>query len=339
MQIKTIPSIGTSAYTVIVTNGTVDVEIRVDKYIAEFNDVKALMNSLIAGQYVDWIDIPVGEYNGTPQLMISTVSQADVTALDDDVVAQLIADEIESLYDGKIYPMGGKIELITSIEAFAGTITWATTSPLIDVENGDIGTVEEDAVVQLTATITVGEATLEKIVSVTVKFVETDLLYEFDFESGGGTSYPEEGTYSFNNLVDNSDFEVNVHRISAQTTGAVEGATRALVISPRIGGTNDGTAWAEFDFGETVVKQMEFDCYFWNSSAKQYFTKCELQVKDGDEWVTVLDILEELGDSLDINTFTVYDLEGSLFRFYAEGGKVVKMMPEFWWTILRFSRN
>lgn len=318
--IKTIPSIGTSAYTVIVTNGTVDVEIRVDKYIAEFNDVKALMNSLIAGQYVDWIDIPVGEYNGTPQLMISTVSQADVRPLGDDVVAQLIADEIESLYDGKIYPMGGKIELITSIEAFAGTITWATTSPLIDVENGDIGTVEEDAVVQLTATITVGEATLEKIVSVTVKYVvETDLLYEFDFESGGGTSYDEEA-YSFKNLVDNSDFEVNVHRISAQKTGAVVGATRALVISPSIGGTNDGTAWAEFDFGETVVKQMEFDCYFWNPSAKQYFTKCELQVKDGDEWVTVLDILEELGDSLDINTFTVYDLEGSLFRFYAEGG-------------------
>ncbi|MFA6722744.1 MAG: hypothetical protein WCS50_05365, partial [Bacilli bacterium] len=77
---------------------------------------------------------------------------------------------------------------------------------------------------------------------------------------------------------------------------------------------------AEFDFGETVVKQMEFDCYFWNSRAKKHFTKCELQVKDGDEWVTVLDILEELGDSLDINTFTVYDLEGSLFRFYAEGG-------------------
>ena len=100
----------------------------------------------------------------------------------------------------------------------------------------------------------------------------------------------------------------------------VEGATRALVISPSIGGTFDGTAWAEFDFGETVVKQMEFDCYFWNFSAIQYFTKCELQVKDGDEWVTVLDILEELGDSLDINTFTVYDLEGSLFRFYAEGG-------------------
>ena len=66
---------------------------------------------------------------------------------------------------------------------------------------------------------------------------------------------------------------------------------------------------------------MEFDCYFWNSSAQQYFTKCELQVKDGDEWVTVLDILEELGDSLDINTFTVYDPEGSLFRFYAEGGQ------------------
>jgi len=50
-------------------------------------------------------------------------------------------------------------------------------------------------------------------------------------------------------------------------------------------------------------------------------TKFELQVKVGEDWVTVFDILEFLGSSLDINTITVYDLEGSIFRFYAEGGQ------------------
>ncbi|NLM32133.1 MAG: hypothetical protein GX204_05290, partial [Acholeplasmataceae bacterium] len=320
-KIKSIPTIGSGSYNIIITNDIVDVTIRVEQYVVEFSDIKDIMLSLFANQYVDWHNLPVGQYYADPQLMLSSVGQIDVKELTDNDIAQFIYDEIGAMYNDKVYPMNSIIELITAHSVYGGTISWESNNEVIDVETGQIGTVSEDTVVYLNATIKYGEAELLKTVAVTVKFIGEGLQleYHFDFQSGGGTSYEEE-TYSFKNLVDNSDFEVNVHRISAQKTGAVEGATRALVISPSIGETFDGTAWAEFDFGETVVKQMEFDCYFWNSSAKQYFTKCELQVKDGDEWVTVLDILEELGDSLDINTFTVYDLEGSLFRFYAEGG-------------------
>ncbi len=321
-KIKSIPTIGSGSYNIIITNDIVDVTIRVEQYVVEFSDIKDIMLSLFANQYVDWHNLPVGQYYADPQLMLSSVGQIDVKELTDNDIAQFIYDEIGAMYNDKVYPMNSIIELITAHSVYGGTISWESNNEVIDVETGQIGTVSEDTVVYLNATIKYGEAELLKTVAVTVKFIGEGLQleYHFDFQSGGGTSYEEE-TYSFKNLVDNSAFEVNVHRIAANTTGAVEGATRALVICPIIGGTNDGTAWAEFDFGETVVKQMEFDCYFWNSSAKQYFTKCELQVKDGDEWVTVLDILEELGDSLDINTFTVYDLEGSLFRFYAEGGR------------------
>ncbi len=322
-KIKSIPTIGSGSYNIIITNDIVDVTIRVEQYVVEFSDIKDIMLSLFANQYVDWHNLPVGQYYADPQLMLSSVGQIDVKELTDNDIAQFIYDEIGAMYNDKVYPMNSIIELITAHSVYGGTISWESNNEVIDVETGQIGTVSEDTVVYLNATIKYGEAELLKTVAVTVKFIGEGLQleYHFDFESGGDKSYLEEGTYSFNNLVDNSDFEVNVHRIAANTTtSAIEGKTRALVISPSIGGTNDGTAWAEFDFGETVVKQMEFDCYFWNSSAKQYFTKCELQVKYGDEWVTVLDILGELGDSLDINTFTVYDLEGSLFRFYAEGG-------------------
>jgi hypothetical protein len=321
-KIKSIPTIGSGSYNIIITNDIVDVTIRVEQYVVEFSDIKDIMLSLFANQYVDWHNLPVGQYYADPQLMLSSVGQIDVKELTDNDIAQFIYDEIGAMYNDKVYPMNSIIELITAHSVYGGTISWESNNEVIDVETGQIGTVSEDTVVYLNATIKYGEAELLKTVAVTVKFIGEGLQleYHFDFESGGGTSYKED-TYSFKNLVDNSDFEVNVHRSAANTTKQVEGATRALVISPSIGETFDGTAWAEFDFGETVVKQMEFDCYFWNSSAKQYFTKCELQVKDGDEWVTVLDILEELGDSLDINTFTVYDLEGSLFRFYAEGGE------------------
>ena len=59
---------------------------------------------------------------------------------------------------------------------------------VIDVETGQIGTVSEDTVVYLNATIKYGEAELLKTVAVTVKFIGEGLQleYHFDFESGGG---------------------------------------------------------------------------------------------------------------------------------------------------------
>ena len=66
---------------------------------------------------------------------------------------------------------------------------------------------------------------------------------------------------------------------------------------------------------------MTFDCYFWDSSAEQYFTKFELQVKVGDEWTTVKDLLAEIAGKTTINQITLEGLSGSVFRFYAEGGK------------------
>ena len=66
-------------------------------------------------------------------------------------------------------------------------------------------------------------------------------------------------------------------------------------------------------------------------------TKFELQVKVGEDWVTVFDILKFLGSSLSINTITVYDLEGSIFRFYAEGGENKATRPAFWSTTSWFT--
>ena len=89
-------------HNVIITNGTIDLTVRVDQYIDAYNDVKNAMNALLVGQYVDFYNIPVSQYNAAPQLMLSTLEQMDVIPLSDDVVADLIADVIKSKYDGKI---------------------------------------------------------------------------------------------------------------------------------------------------------------------------------------------------------------------------------------------
>ncbi len=319
--IKTIPTIGTSSYNVIITNGTIDLTVRVDQYIDAYNDVKNAMNALLVGQYVDFYNIPVSQYKADAQLMLSTLEQMDVIPLPDDVVADLIADVIKSKYDGKIFPMGDVIELITSVEGFAGEITWSADSEVIDLETGLIAEVTEDTNVNLTATILVDEVEITETVAILVKYVEpAELEFNFDFEGGLGDKYVNDtSTATYKNLVDNSDFDVEVHSCMGNTS-SVAFATKALVLRPRTG-DNDGIAWAEFDFGDVDVKRMTFDAYYWSNQSIPLMMKFELQVKVGEDWVTVFDILEFLGSSLDINTITVYDLEGSIFRFYAEGGE------------------
>ena len=77
---------------------------------------------------------------------------------------------------------------------------------------------------------------------------------------------------------------------------------------------------AEFSFGTDVITSTTFDCYFWNNKAEQHFTKFELQVKVGDEWTTVKDLLAEIAGTTTIHNISLEGLSGTVFRFYAEGG-------------------
>ncbi|HQC90427.1 MAG TPA: hypothetical protein PLO54_08190, partial [Bacilli bacterium] len=181
-KIKSIPTIGSGSYNIIITNDIVDVTIRVEQYVVEFSDIKDIMLSLFANQYVDWHNLPVGQYYADPQLMLSSVGQIDVKELTDNDIAQFIYDEIGAMYNDKVYPMNSIIELITAHSVYGGTISWESNNEVIDVETGQIGTVSEDTVVYLNATIKYGEAELLKTVAVTVKFIGEGLQLEYHFD-------------------------------------------------------------------------------------------------------------------------------------------------------------
>ena len=208
-----------------------------------------------------------------------------------------------------------------------GDVTYQFVSNNTDVLDAEGKYTEPDAEVTVKLTVTVtfsAEHTKVFEFDLTAKPEEApedpSLKYHFDFEDGGTNSY-NDATTDFTNLVNNSKVEIVSHRVSYQKTGNVDGATRGMVISPRKGGSNDETAWAELNFGTDVITAMTFDCYFWDSSAEQYFTKFELQVKVGDEWTTVKDLLAEIAGKTTINQITLEGLSGSVFRFYAEGGQ------------------
>jgi hypothetical protein len=190
---------------------------------------------------------------------------------------------------------------------------------------------QNDAVVTMTYEFKIGEVVVGTgTVLFTVLAEEPGeatetLLYSFDFETGHGFSYQlPEAEVSFTNLVDESSSMVTLYRVSANTTTIAEQTTsRALVISPRLGGDNIGVAYASFNFGGDVINKLEFETYFWNSSAEQYFTKYELHVWDAvtEEWVVVKDLLAEIAGTLVVNHVVLEGLEGQVFRFYAEGGR------------------
>ncbi|MGI6769390.1 MAG: hypothetical protein ACOX5E_00785 [Bacilli bacterium] len=83
--------------------------------------------------------------------------------------------------------------------------------------------------------------------------------------------------------------------------------------------TSDGKAWAVVTLGTEPIKKLEFDCYYWNDAAKNLVDKFELQVKVDGEWVTVLDLLDEIDGLLGIYQVVVEDLNATEFRFYSEG--------------------
>ncbi|MDP3129851.1 MAG: lamin tail domain-containing protein, partial [Bacillota bacterium] len=75
-----------SSYTMNVTDGVTTLQIRIDKSVAEFEAIKTFLNALEAGQAIAFINVPVGQYNATPQLMLSRVDQIVVPQPGDIVV-------------------------------------------------------------------------------------------------------------------------------------------------------------------------------------------------------------------------------------------------------------
>lgn len=150
-------------------------------------------------------------------------------------------------------------------------------------------------------------------------------LYSFDYATGLSTSYEDpETSVNFTNLVDSQPFSTVVYRVAANTTSiSGETTTRALVISPRIGDTETGISYVEYDFESVAIDLVSFESYYWNSSAEQYFTSFWMQIWNptSGEWVNKLDLLNSLAGTTTVQAFSNISVDSTKVRFYATGGR------------------
>lgn len=148
-------------------------------------------------------------------------------------------------------------------------------------------------------------------------------IYEFNFTTTTLTNSYNTGTYTVQNIITSSNFSISVARVAANTTTSVTGATKAAIISPRLGDST-GISFFEMDYSTSTINKIEFDLYYWNSTAVSLFTKIELQVYNSStsSWDVVEDLKTYLNGSLSINTYTLTTITGTKYRIYAEGGKL-----------------
>lgn len=149
------------------------------------------------------------------------------------------------------------------------------------------------------------------------------LKYAYDFNTGNttviGTSY-DSTLFTAKNQVNDIFNSIARHRTAANTA-AVLGATRALIIAPRSDSADPkNTAYVMFNFGTDTITKLEFDAYYWNSAAKSAITSAVLEVKNGDNWVQISDLVQEIADSLTINTLVFEGFSGTEFRILVNGG-------------------
>lgn len=221
LTIKSIPTIGTAAYSVVVTDGTVDLEIRVDQYISTFAEVKALFEGAYVGQGINLVNIPVGRFKEKPQVMASLVSQLVLQPLSQELLESILEDELNP---GVVTTED--LNLLTSIKISNTTysVTWSSDNPAITnmgiVTRPEAG--EDDVVVTLTAIVrnfeneTVTTLTYGIIVHAEVDDI-TPIEVIFKKVSSNYTTTANDATNSIASKLTN-DPNINVYAIKGGTS-------------------------------------------------------------------------------------------------------------------------
>ncbi|MDD3957460.1 MAG: hypothetical protein PHO96_01085 [Candidatus Izemoplasmatales bacterium] len=171
LAIKTlsVPAAAGTSFGFILTNGVNDIEVRIDRYTANYDAIKAHLNTLVVGDAVSIVAMGAGRYNDSPQLMMMNPSQivkvgnAEKLALDLDALT--IETEVAS----------GVSKTLPLLGTFGSTIAWdiatsipaATYNPLTGVIIYPEVTVSTEYTVTATLSIS-GEEDEEKVFTVTV---------------------------------------------------------------------------------------------------------------------------------------------------------------------------
>ncbi len=178
LVVKSIPTVGTSSYTIYLTDGTNDVQLRVDKYGLEFAAINTLVASLTVGQPVSLNGIAVGVYDANPQLMWLEASE---------LVAGTVTDQTKVDFDAFAFPS----ELTLEGDYTFPTLNFAAVSAVVSSELNSYLTATStgltfvapegsDVTGTVTFTLTLNEITKEVVVNVTAKAITDADKLAFD---------------------------------------------------------------------------------------------------------------------------------------------------------------
>lgn len=215
LTIKSIPTIGTSSFNVVVTNGTNDFQIRVDESVADFAGIKSLFQKAVVDQTINLTNVPVGRFNVNVQVMLSSGDQLEITYTN---------NQIESIIENEIEPVSSTdkdIELVTSvtIDKTDYTITWTSSNPDVITNEGLVTPQSDNVDVTLTATFYIKGNMITKNFIVTVIGENVEIRELFFSEYGEGSSFNKwlEIYNPTASTVDLSSYKVELYANGSQT--------------------------------------------------------------------------------------------------------------------------
>jgi len=176
----------------------------VDRVMIYFNTI-ASSTSVVNPEFLALLDkevfinVLVHDYHSTGLYWrLAYVSAEEVDAeMTDEQKATAIETALTTSLNNTEYNMDTTITLPATNALYGGTITWASNNAAVNATTGAIGSVTEDTVVTLIATITVGSATpVDVEIDITVKFVDPSVTFATDLF----ISYYVEGS-SYNKIL------------------------------------------------------------------------------------------------------------------------------------------
>ncbi|MDL2292769.1 hypothetical protein LJC17_04205 [Acholeplasma sp. OttesenSCG-928-E16] len=315
---------------------------------------KLLQNEVAAGTKISVTKALISSYSSVPQLTLynddqitigSLASAAELKALASAHFDSVIPNDNDNVVANVVLP---------TTAPYGASISWSSDKPTVMANDGTItrpSGADSEVVMTYTAKYgeeSIGTGTVNFTVKQAVSTGELEAIFSFAFPkaSDNNTSYSTATGISLTDGVSGSAVTiVDVHRVAfnhvTSQSITIPETWNSLVLSPRLEsdgsagtGNYNGVAYAIFNIG-SVIKEISFDVRYWNTSAASFFSKVELQYKNGSgEWVTALDIKAMSDIPSDFSEATiaagtcfknvvqnVASFNASAFRLYAEGGK------------------
>ncbi|MBU1141867.1 MAG: hypothetical protein KKG64_05015, partial [Firmicutes bacterium] len=199
------------------------------------------------------------------------------------------------------------------------TIIWATDNATIITTAGTVTlpTVGQ-TIVTLTATLTLGSET--KVIEFIVAVGVYTLAHSFDFGTTNIYGYVTPATWSLVDAVTAATYVID--KLGAQITSSTNaphpGTGNEFMVIAGNKVPDIFIAYAIFNLGTTVATKVEFDLSMWSAAdfgRIAQVTRAELQVKVGEDWITLIDF-KDIVDPTIYKTVKVPLDGGSEFRFY-----------------------